>query len=195
MNNVKIGYIRVSISSQDYKTQKKLLQTVGCEMIFYEENTASSSKSRKELKKALEYLRKGDTFIVTKMDRLARSIINLNKMIKNITDKGVNIHFVNENLLFKATKNPDSIQLLLFNILKSFSQFERDILVERTSEGREKAKKQGKHLGRPGQPKENVKRALELYNNRSENRLSVADISRLTKVPRSTIYNELKKGQ
>lgn len=94
---------------------------------------------------------------------------------------------------FVAGTDSNSIQTLLFNILGSFAQFERDLIVERTTEGRERAKLQGKHMGRPSQPKKNVERALELYKQRETNGMSVNDIAKLTSVPRSTIYAEIKK--
>jgi DNA invertase Pin-like site-specific DNA recombinase len=89
--------------------------------------------------------------------------------------------------------NALSLNTLLFNILGSFAQFERDIIVERTGEGRERAKKQGKHMGRPAQNKKDIEKSLKLYNERETNDLSVNDIAKMTSVPRSTIYAELKK--
>jgi DNA invertase Pin-like site-specific DNA recombinase len=82
---------------------------------------------------------------------------------------------------------------LLFNILGSFAQFERDLIVERTGEGRERAKKQGKHMGRPAQDEKQINKALKLYSERESNGMSVNDIAKVTGVPRSTIYAELKK--
>ena len=82
----------------------------------------------------------GDTILVTKIDRLARSISNLNKIVSDLNDRGVSVQFLKEQMLFSADDN-NSINRLLFNILGSFAQFERDLIVERTSEGRERAKK------------------------------------------------------
>lgn len=87
---------------------------------------------------------------------------------------------------FMAGADSNSIQTLLFNILESFAQFERDLIVERT-------KLQGKHMGRPSRSKKNVERALELYKQRETNGMSVNDIAKLTSVPRSTIYAEVRK--
>src|SRR5699024_12219183 len=98
------------------------------------------------------YVRNGDTVIVTKIDRLARSIIDLNRIVSDLTAKGVSVYFINENMTFRNGQHVNSLQTLLFNVLGSFAQFERDLIVERTTEGRERAKQQGKHLGRPSQP-------------------------------------------
>ncbi|QNG61875.1 recombinase family protein [Bacillus sp. PAMC26568] len=89
------------------------------------------------------------------------------------------------------TANP--LQSLLFKVLGSFAQFERDIIVERTSEGRERAKSRGKHMGRPSQPRRNIEEAIRLYNSRNTNRSSVKDIVKLTSVPKVTLYVEIRK--
>ncbi|HFJ9457582.1 resolvase [Bacillus cereus] len=192
---VLIGYARVSTVGQEngLETQKQLLEEVGCKRIFYEKITGTSITKRNELKEAIQFLEKGDTLIVTKIDRLARSIIDLNNIVKELNAKGVNIRFLKENIEFQAGANNSPLQTLLFNILGSFAQFERDIIVERTGEGRERAKKQGKHMGRPSQDKKKIKQALKLYDERESNGMSVNDISKITGVPRSTIYAELKK--
>ncbi|WP_175615837.1 recombinase family protein [Piscibacillus halophilus] len=190
---MKIGYARVSTVSQDLESQKELLQAEGCEKIFVEKVTGTSTAPRTQLKAMLEHVREGDQVIVTKIDRLARSIIDLNKIVQELNDKGVSIRFIKDNINFEAGENLNPTQNLLFNVLGSFAQFERDLIVERTSEGREIAKAQGKHLGRKGQDPKKVKEALKLYDERKEKGLSVTDISKLTGVPRSTIYHEIKK--
>ncbi|WHY65635.1 recombinase family protein [Neobacillus sp. SuZ13] len=192
-----IGYARVSTIGQEngLETQKQLLKEAGCKKIFFEKVTGTSTIKRNELKDVMEFLENGDTLAVTKIDRLARSIIDLNKIVKELNDKGVNIRFLKENMEFNANKNNNSLQNLLFNILGSFAQFERDIIVERTEEGRARAKKQGKHMGRPAQDKKAIQKALKLYDDRKTNEMSVNDISKITGVPRSTIYAELKKIQ
>ena len=80
--------------------------------------------------------------VVTKIDRLARSIMDLNKIVQELAQKGVKVKFIKEAMEFDGSnENNNSLQLLLFNILSSFAQFERDLIVERTTEGRERAKK------------------------------------------------------
>lgn len=189
-----IGYARVSTVGQDYISQKTILENEKCEKIFVERITITSTAPRKELKNVLEYIRKGDTLVVTKLDRLAQSIIDLNKIVTKLIKKGVNVKFVNENIEFKAEET-NGIQLLLFNLLESLVQFERDLILERIAEGKVRAKSQGKHLGRPAQPENKIKEALDLYDKRIKNKLSVSDIAKVTGVPKSTIYNELKKNK
>jgi|SRR5699024_1343978 len=141
----------------------------------------------------LGQIQSGDKSIVTKIDRLARSIIDLNKIVDDLASQGVTIEFLSENMKFQGENQCNSLQTLLFNVLGSFTQFERYLILERTAEGRERAKKQGKHMGRPAQPNQKIKRALNLYQERATNGMSVNDISKMTEVPRSTIYHELKK--
>jgi len=190
---MKIGYARVSTISQDLETQQELLKAAGCTKLFIEKVSGTSTVQRSELKAMKEQIREGDLLIVTKIDRLARSIIDLNKIVKELNEKGVSVQFLKENMTFTARGEANSLNTLLFNILGSFSQFERDLIVERTTEGRERAKKQGKHMGRPSQPKKNVEQAMKLYNERETNGHSVNDIVKLTEVPRATIYAEVKK--
>ncbi|MFC0274699.1 recombinase family protein [Metabacillus herbersteinensis] len=97
------------------------------------------------------------------------------------------------NLTFKVNEKANSLQSLLFNVLGSFAQFEKDIIVERTSEGREKAKSIGKHMGRPSQQRKNIEEALRLYNSRNTNGLSVKVIVKLIGVPKATLYVEMRK--
>jgi DNA invertase Pin-like site-specific DNA recombinase len=188
-----IGYARVSTTGQDLETQKEILESEGCEKLFVEKVTGTSTNQRTKLKEAMEFARKGDTLVVTKIDRLARSIMDLNKIVQELSQKGVKVKFVKEAMEFDGSNENNSLQLLLFNILGSFAQFERDLIVERTTEGRERAKKQGKHMGRPGPDDKTLKRAIKLYNERETNGMSVNDIVKSTGVPRSTLYAKIKQ--
>lgn len=191
-----IGYARVSTTNQDngLETQKVLLEETGVTKIFHEKLTGTSTKERAALKECLDYLREGDTLVVTKIDRLARSIFDLNQIVDQLKDRGINIKFLKENMLFEANGNSNSLGTLLFNILGSFAQFERDLIVERTTEGRVRAKAQGKHMGRKASfSTKSMHKALEQYKNREENKMSVSDILKLNGIPKATFYIELKK--
>jgi len=190
---MKIGYARVSTIGQSLESQIEQLKENGCEKIFQEKQTGTSTKTRKQLEQVFDILREGDELIVTKIDRLARSIIDLNKLVQQLTEKGVSVSFLKDNMTFKAHDKGSPMQSLMFNVLGSFAQFERDMIVERTTEGRERAKKTGKHMGRPAQDQKAIKKALDLYDNREQNNMTLNDISKLTGVPRSTIYAEVKK--
>lgn len=189
-----IGYARVSTVGQSLESQIEQLKEAGCEKIYQEKATGTSRTKRPQLELLLDNVRAGDTVKVTKIDRLARSIIDLSTIVNELNEAGISIEFIKDNLKFEAGST-SAMNTLIFNMLGAFAQFERDIIVQRTGEGRERAKKQGKHLGRPSQPKKEIERALTLYENRDNNGLTVKDIVEMTKVPRATIYNEWKKRQ
>jgi len=182
-----IGYARVSTVGQSLENQIDLLEEYGCTRIFQEKQSGSKS-DREALKQALEYMRKGDKLIVTKIDRLARSVKDLHNIASQLEDRGVGLVFLKEQIDFSSPSGK-----LMFTMLGAIGEFERDLINERTAEGRERAKKQGKHMGRPGQPSKNLERALELFANREESGISVNDIVKMTGVPRSTIYAKQSK--
>lgn len=191
---MKIGYARVSTTGQSLESQVEKLKEQGCDKIYQEKATGTSTAKRVELNNMMEHLRAGDMVVITKIDRLARSIIDLNNIVSELNDKGISIQFIDDNLHFQAG-NSSAMNTLIFNMLGSFAQFERDIIVQRTSEGRERARKQGKHLGRPSQPKNKIEHAMMLYEDRETNQYSVKEIVDLTGVPKTTIYREWNKRQ
>lgn len=192
----KIGYARVSTTGQDLDSQIESLEEKGCTKIFKEKVTGKSTEPRTALKEMLNYVRKGDIVYITKIDRLARSIIDLNNIVEQLNDKGVSIIFIQDDMSFKANEKPSAMQELMFNMLGSFAQFERSLIVERTTEGRERAKKAGKHMGRPASSSDKeMKKAIDYMNDRNNNGLSVADICRLTGVKRATLYAKMKESK
>lgn len=193
---MKIGYARVSTVGQDLDTQESILKAEGCERLFVEKVTGTSTAPRAALSDMLSHVRAGDTVVITKIDRLARSIIDLNGIVSELNEKGVSVEFVQDNLTFKAGEKSSGMNTLMFNILGSFAQFERDLIVERTTEGRERAKAQGKHMGRPASSSDkDIDKAIDMMNDRANNRLSVSDICRLTGVKRATLYAKMKQRE
>ncbi|MHC5251025.1 recombinase family protein [Listeria kieliensis] len=192
---MKLGYARVSTVGQDLKTQIEKLKAEGIQddYLFIEKKSGTTTRNREELEKIIKQSRSGDHVYVTKIDRLARSIIDLNKIMNRFKEKGVSVTFLDNNMTFGADTDNDAMQRLLFNVLGSFAEFERDMIVNRTGEGRQRAKKAGKKLGRVGQPEAEVQRALFLWQNRKENGLSVSDILKMTGVPKSTLYKKLNE--
>ncbi|YCA42817.1 recombinase family protein [Bacillus sp. JZ8] len=182
-----IGYARVSTVGQSLENQIDLLKAHDCTRIF-EEKQSGSKSNREALQKALEYMREGDKLIVTKIDRLARSVKDLHNIASQLEDRGIGLVFLKEQIDFSTPSGK-----LMFTMLGAIGEFERDLINERTAEGRERAKRQGKHMGRPGQPSKNLERALELFANRDESGISVNDIVKMTGVPRSTIYAKQRK--
>jgi DNA invertase Pin-like site-specific DNA recombinase len=182
-----IGYARVSTKDQELDLQLDKLNEYGCTKIFREKESGAKS-DRPELQAALEYMREGDKLVVYKIDRLARSIYDLNKIVNELQERGIDVVFIKEQIDFSTPSGK-----LMFNMLGAIAEFERDLINERTREGRERAKAQGKHMGRKGQDEKTVRKALKLMDDREQNGLSVNDISKMTGVPRSTIYAKWQK--
>lgn len=185
-----IGYARTSPTErteQDLELQVRKLNEYGCDIIFKEKITIRELH-RPELGRALEYLRPGDKLVVYKMDRLARSTFELHKIAKALQKRDIGLMFIKEKIDFSFSSG-DSMLTMLGAIV----EYERDLINERTREGRERAKRQGKHMGRKGKNEKDVKRALKLFFNREDNGLSVNDIMEMTGIPRSTIYAKAKE--
>lgn len=183
-----VGYARVSTKGQDLSLQIDELNKYGCDKVFMEKESGSKT-DRPELKSALEYIRAGDKLVVYKLDRLARSTFDLHKIVNELEGKGIGLVFIKEQIDFTTPSGK-----LMLTMLGAIAEFERDLINDRTAEGRERAKAQGKHMGRKGQDDKQVKKALSLFAERTEKGLSVNDIVKLTGVPRSTIYAKIKEA-
>ena len=182
-----IGYGRVSTNGQELALQEEALKEYGCEKIFMEKQSGAKS-DREELAKALEYLREGDKLVVYKIDRLARSTFDLQNIAKDLQERGIFLVFIKEQIDFSTPAGK-----LMFTMLGAIAEFERDLIKDRTSEGRERAKAKGTHMGRTGKPEKDVKKAMKMYQDREKNGLSVNEIAKSTGVPRSTIYAKAKE--
>ncbi|MBC6310493.1 recombinase family protein [Listeria sp. FSL L7-1582] len=190
---MKLGYARVSTVGQDLETQQEKLLSVGVvsDNLFIEKKTGTTTRNRKALQELIKHSREGDIVYITKIDRLARSIIDLNNVMGEFLQKGVTVVFIDNNMTFGADVESNPMQKLLFNVLGAFAEFERDMIVNRTTEGKIRAKQAGKKLGRKGQPEEQIKKAIQLMDNRDTNKLSVSDIVKMTGVPKATIYKKI----
>ena len=193
----KYGYVRVSTAQQKTDIQYEELRHYGVCQIFVDKTSGATTENREALQNLLEIAQRGDEVVVTKIDRLARSIIDLNQIVTTLNSKGVQVRFLQDNLIFEAHEKPSPLSLLMFNILGAFAQFERDLIIERTGAGIEKARLNGIKLGRPREHYDRIERALELYLNRPQNQLSIQEILQLTQVKKSKFYyylKQLKKG-
>lgn len=140
-----VGYARVSSSGQSLDIQREQLLAAGCEEIFEEKRSGTSTEGREQLEAALRFVRKGDVFCVCRLDRLARSMIDLRKIVDMLTEKGVGFRALQQG----AIDTTRSDGRLLLNILASFAEFETDIRKERQADGIAKAKAEGRYRGRP----------------------------------------------
>ncbi|MGD7003708.1 recombinase family protein [Corynebacterium halotolerans] len=181
----RVSYIRVSTAEQNLARQREMIGAVDHE--FQDKISARSRADRAGLEDCIGYLREHDQLVVASIDRLARSLADLQGLIDQITDKGASVHFIKENLTFSAESSDPRVRLML-GILGSFAEFERSIIRERQAEGISLAKKAGKYTGR--------KRALtpdkvEEAKQRAKAGESKVAIAKDLGVSRATLYRAL----
>ncbi len=175
------GYARVSTTDQDLTVQREALERAGCEIIREEKVSGTSRQGREELKTLLEFLREGDTLIVTRLDRLARSMDDLSSIAKELQDKGVAL---------KATEQPvdtsNAAGKAFFQMLGVFAEFETNLRKERQLEGIAKAKAAGVYKGRKASiDVDEVKRLRE------EEGLGATEIANRMGIARTSVYRVL----
>lgn len=177
-----IGYARTSTVEQiaGFEAQLEELKTAGCEKLFSEQ--VSSVATRRQLENALDFVREGDVFVVTKLDRLARSITDLMKIIAKLDGKLVGLRILN---LGMDTETPTG--KLMLTVLGAVAQFEREMMLERQREGVIKAKAAGKYKGRKPIDKERHNRVLEL----AADGVTKANIASQLGIGEATVYRIL----
>ena len=185
MAEYKIGYARVSTQDQNLDRQIDQLKYAGCNKVF-EEKITGTKKERPELNRLLEELRKGDTIIITELTRLSRSTKDLFKLVEQIESKGANIKSLKESWLDTTTPQGK----LMFTIFAGISQFERDLISQRTMEGLASARARGRKGGRPTKNKKDIDTAIRMYNSKLH---SVSEIEKTTGVSKATLYRYIKK--
>lgn len=180
----KIGYGRVSTIDQSLDLQMDALNESGCIKIFMEK--ASGKKDdRVELAKAIEYLREGDSLVVYKLDRLARSTKKLIEISELLDNRGIELISIVDNI---DTKN--AVGKAMFRMLAVIAELERDIISERTMAGLAAARARGRKGGRPRTDEKKLNQAIKLYDSKQH---SLNEISELTGVSKPTLYRELSK--
>ena len=186
------GYARVSTKAQardgnSLEGQIQALKGAGAEEI-YEDAFTGTKMDRPEFEKLRVKLRKGDTLIVTKLDRLARSVSQASGLTTELIDQGVTINVLNLGIL-----SNDSMNTLLRNILLAFSQFERDMIVQRTQEGKAVARATDPNF-KEGRPRkwddEQLEHAMNLLQDHS-----YSQVVKLTGISKSTLIRERRKRE
>jgi len=140
-----VGYARVSSAGQCLELQRDQLTQAGCKKLFAEKQSGTAASNRIALQDALEWLREGDTLVVTRLDRLARSGKDLHDIIAKLAKKQVSFQCLQQG----AVDTTSSMGKLVLGILGAVAEFETDIRKERQREGVEKAKLRGAYKGRP----------------------------------------------
>lgn len=176
-----VGYARVSTVGQSLEIQKEALVEAGCDKIFAEKRSGRSAKDREELQYALDYVREGDTFIVTRLDRLARSISDLFEIIEKLQSKRVGFRCLQQS----GVDTDSSSGRLMLAILGAVAAFETDIRKERQLEGIAKAKAAGVYKGRVPTIDGGKIRELDAQG------LSRTDIAKKLGIGRASVYRYL----
>ena len=183
---MKIGYARVSTGLQNLNLQEDRLNQYGCEKIFSDHISGAKSK-RPGLDKAIEFARSGDTIVVWRLDRLGRNMEDLITLVNELNNQGVSFHSLEENITMDKSSSTGQ---LLFHLFAAFAEFERNLILERSSAGRIAARARGRYGGRPEKlNKQDLKLLKTLYDNGTP----IKTIAEQWKVSRTTIYRYLNK--
>jgi len=185
MQGHKIGYIRVSTVEQNTIRQLDGLQLYK----VFTDKCSGKDTNRPQLALMLDFIRDGDTVLVHSMDRLARNLDDLRKLVNKITDKNITIQFIKENLVF-SKDNKNHMANLMLSVMGAFAEFERSLIKERQLEGIAIAKKAGKYQGRtktlsPEKVAEMKQMAADRYKK--------VDIAKKFGITRMAVYRYLNK--
>jgi DNA invertase Pin-like site-specific DNA recombinase len=185
------GYARVSTRGQakdgnSLAAQEKALIDNGATKIYHDAFTGTRT-DRPELNKLKEVLVKGDTVVVTKLDRLGRSLSKTTELITELLEKGVKIHILNLGVL-----SNDSVNTLLRNVLLAFAQFERDMIVERTQEGKA-ILKENDPTWKDGRKKKEPPEFEKFLKKQKDGELTVNECCEQLGISRRTWYNRLRE--
>ncbi len=178
-----VGYARVSTQDQKTGLQIDALEASGCSKIFVEK-ASGAQRDRHELAAALDYMRSGDTLVVWKLDRLARSMKQLIETVEGLDSRGIGFRSVTE-----AIDTTTAGGKLVFHIFGALAEFERSIIRERTKAGLEAARARGKTGGRPPKLTEaDLKAAKAMLQDPS---ITVAEVARQLRVSPATLYRHM----
>jgi DNA invertase Pin-like site-specific DNA recombinase len=179
-----IGYARISTYDQTLSPQKDALEKAGCEKIFTD-RVSGTKAERKGLQEAFSHLRRGDTLVVWRLDRLGRSLRHLIDTITTLDEKGIGFKSLQENI-----DTTTSGGKLVFHIFGALAEFEREIIRERTRAGLTAARSRGRAGGRPKAL--SAKQVQMLRNMAADKSLTVSDICNTLGIGRTTFYRYAK---
>ena len=188
MSEIKIGYARCSTDSQDLTAQKQALAALGVasDRIYTDHGLTGTNRARPGLDQAIAAVREGDTLVVPKLDRLARSVPDARAIADQLQEKGVKL------ALGPTVHDPaDPMGKMFFNILATFAEFEADLIRMRTREGMAVARAKGKLRGK--QPKLSTKQQKELKRMHGTGEYSISDLAEVSSVSRPTVYRTLRR--
>jgi DNA invertase Pin-like site-specific DNA recombinase len=175
-----IGYARVSSSDQGLGVQEEALQAAGCSIIRSEKRSGTAIKGRDQLQTVLDFIHAGDVLVVTKLDRLARSVGDLSRIVETLAEKGASLRVLNANIDTSTASGK-----AFLGMLGVFAEFETNLRRERQLEGIAKAKKAGVYKGRPASIDAAAVRRLKDEGN------GATEISKALEVSRASVYRVL----
>lgn len=181
-----IGYARISTKDQNLDSQIDQLHAVGCERVFKDERSGKTARNQTELAAMLNYLRPGDVVLVTKLDRLSRSLMDLLNITEQIRKKGAGLRSLSED--FDTTTGYGK---MTFHVMGVLAEFERDRIRERTNEGLAAARSRGRIGGRPPKFSE---RQHNLVARMRKSGDSLREIARTFNVSPGTVKRSLQKS-
>lgn len=179
-----VGYIRVSTVDQSTERQ---LEGVALDKVFTDKASGKDT-NRPQLIEAMGWVRGGDVLIVHSIDRLARNVEDLHRIVRILNEKGVSVKFLKEGLVFDAESN-NPINALMFTMLSGFAQFERSLIKERQREGIALAKKKGVYRGKA--PKLNAEQVANLRSLAGQG-FPKTQLGKQFGITRKTVYEYLK---
>lgn len=179
---MKVAYSRVSSSSQSLEVQLEALKQYGCEKMFQEKVSGTSTQGREQLRECLDFVREGDELVITRIDRLARSVLDLQLIVKELTDKGVTLTATEQPI---STK--DATSKCFLDMLGVFAELETNLRSERQLEGIARAKQKGVYTGRKS--KIDVQKIKKL----KEEGLGASAIAKQLKIHRDSVYRLLRE--
>lgn len=183
---LKIGYARVSTGLQNLDLQMDKLKEYGCEKIFTDNISGAKSK-RPGLDSVIEFARSGDTVVVWRLDRLGRNMQDLINLVNELNKRGISFFSIEENITMNKSSSTGQ---LLFHLFAAFAEFERNLILERSTAGRVSARARGRYGGRPEKlTNQDVKLLKTLYDSGTP----IKTIAEQWQVSRTTIYRYLNK--
>ena len=186
MRGHRIGYIRVSSYDQNPDRQ---LEDVSTDKVFIDK-ASGKDVHRPRLEELLSFVREGDTVVVHSMDRLARNLDDLRRLVQNLTQRGIRIEFVKEHLAFTGEDSP--MANLMLSVMGAFAEFERALIRERQREGIALAKQRGAYRGRK---KVLTPKQSEQMRQRAAAGESKAKLAREFGISRETVYQYLRDNK
>ncbi|WJH34280.1 recombinase family protein [Paenibacillus sp. CC-CFT747] len=187
------GYARVSSTGQNLDAQIKQLEEYGCQKI-YQEKISGRTAERKEFQTLLATLTAGDSLVVTKLDRFARSTKDALNIIEDLKEREIALVIL--NMGGDVVNTSTAVGKLIITVLCGIAEFEADMIRERQIEGIAEAKKRGVYKGRPKRYTDKhsgLAHAIDLFVNRESNGYTVKQICDITKIGRSSLYRELQE--